>query len=157
MSEAALRQTPVLERAPAEPLADLVPAVHPAEVNDNEGAVELLAGEQRHFEVPPRLWIAMAAFYGVFLAAMFAAIGGGYATLVLVVSLFLVAMFFGTAKVMLDQGPAQPRSPLDGPERSLATLSGALREHEVAAQMLIVPACVAFFGIVVFLIRLWVA
>jgi hypothetical protein len=155
MSEALLKKAPFLERA--EPPSELGPADHPAEVNDNENTVELLAGEQRHFEVPSRLWVAMIALYGVFFAAMFAAVGGGYATLVLVVSLFFVAMFFGTTKVMLGQGPIQARSPLDGPTRRLPTLAGALREGEVAAQMLIVPACVAFFGVAILVIRLLVA
>jgi hypothetical protein len=152
MSEAALKQAPVIERPRTDALAELLPAVHAAEVNDNDDAPQLLAGEARHFEIPARLWGAMIACYGVFFAAMFAAIGGGYATLVLVVSLFFVAMFFGTTKVMLDQGPVQARSPLDGPNRALPTLAGALREREVAAQMLIVPACVAFFGIAILVI-----
>jgi hypothetical protein len=32
-----------------------------------------------------------------------------------------------------------------------------MREREVAIQMLIVPVCAAFFGLVILVIRLWVA
>ena len=154
MSEAALKQAPVLEQPRIDALGDLLPPLVPAEVNDNE--VELAAGEQRLFEIPARMWTAMIACYGLFFTAMFAAMGGGYATLVLVVSVFFVAMFFGTTRIMLNHGPVQPRSPLDGPDRALRTLTGALSEREVAAQMLIVPACVAFFGFAILLIRVWV-
>ena len=157
MSEAARTFAPVLERPRGDALADLLPQVLPAEHNDNDAAVELLRGEQRYFEIPGRLWTAMIAFYGIFFAAMFAAIGGGYATFVLIVSLFFVAMFFGTTKVMLKQGPEQPRRPLDGPDRALSTLNGRLKSREVALQMLIVPACAAFLGLAVLVIRLCVA
>jgi hypothetical protein len=157
MSEAARNLAPVLDRPRADTLAELLPPVRQAEHNDNETATELLRGEQRYFEIPSRLWKAMIAFYGVFFAAMFGAIGGGYATFVLVVSLFFVAMFFGTTAAMLKQGPAQPRSPLDGPDHSLSTLNGPIESQEVAVQMLIVPACAAFLGVAVFVIRLWVA
>lgn len=157
MSEPVLKQAPVAERARTDALADLLPPVHRAESNDNDTVTELLAGEQRHFEIPARYWGAMIALYAVFLSAMLAATGGGYGTFVIVVAAGFVAMFFGTAKVMLGQGPAQGRSPLDGPGRSLPTLYGPLSGREVAAQMLIVPACVAFFGLAILVIRLWVA
>jgi hypothetical protein len=157
MSEAARNLAPVLDRPRAEPLADLLPQLKPAEHNDNDAASELPRGEQRGFEIPGSFWTAMIAFYGVFFAAMFAAIGGGYGTFVLIVSVFFVVMFFGTTAALLKQGPAQPRSPLDGPARALSTLNGPLERHEVALQMLIVPACAAFLGMAVFLIRLCVS
>lgn len=156
MSEAALKQTPVAE-LPAREVVVPSPHAQPAQVNDNENASRLLTGEQRLFEIPARLWYAMVLCYGLFLAFMLAALGGGYSTLVLVVAAGFVAMFFGTAKAMLDQGPVQPRSPLDIGNFRLPTLGGDMKEREVAIQMLIVPVCAAFFGFVVLLIRLWVA
>jgi hypothetical protein len=155
MSEALLKQAPVLDRQDA--VADLLPTVRPSEVNDNDAAAALPAGEARHFEIPARIWWAMIACYAVFLTAMFAATGGGYASLVLAVAAGFVAMFFGTARAMLGHGPAQPRSPLDGASGVLPTLYGPLRAREVATQMLVVPACVAFFGVAILVIRLWVA
>ncbi len=120
MSEAVLKQSRVVDRPRTDALADLLPPARPAEVNDNEAVGELLAGEQRHFQIPARFWGAMIGLYAVFLSALFAATGGGYATFVIVIATAFVAMFFGSAKVMLDHGPAQARSPLDGPERSPA-------------------------------------
>ena len=150
MSEA-LRLAPLANESPSETiLAEL--HAHPAEDNDNDTAPARQSGEQRLFELPARLWWAMLACYVVFLAGMFATAGGGYATLVLVIAAGFVAMFFGTTKVMLRHGPAQPRSPLDSAARRLSTLDGPMRESQVAVQMLIVPACVAFFGIAVLVI-----
>jgi hypothetical protein len=157
MSEAVRDRAPVLDRPRTDALTELLPPVLPAEHNDNDATTELLRGEQRYFEIPGRLWTAMIAFYGVFFAAMLAAVGGGYGTFVLVVSVFFVAMFFGTTRMMLKQGPAQPRSPLDGPNHALSTLNGPLKSREVALQMLIVPACAAFLGLAVLVIRLCVA
>jgi hypothetical protein len=156
MSEAARDLAPVLDRPRTDSLAELLPPVVPAEHNDNDTTTELPRGEQRGFEIPARYWKAMIAFYGVFFAAMFAAIGGGYATFVLVVSVFFAIMFFGTTGVLLRQGPPQGGSPLDGPDRTLWTLNGPLKSREVALQMLIVPACAALMGMAVLVIRLCV-
>ena len=156
MSEAVLKQTPVGE-LPAREVAGLSPQAQPAEVNDNENAAHLVTGEQRHFEIPARMWYTMIVCYGLFLALMFAALGGGYSTLILVVAAGFVAMFFGTSKAMLKQGPLQPRSPLDRGNFRLPTLGGEMKEREVAIQMLIVPVCAVFFGIAICVIRLWVA
>jgi hypothetical protein len=157
MSEAARNLAPVLDRRRSDALAELLPPVLPAEHNDNEAATELLAGEQRGFEVPGRLWLAMVACYGVFLSALLVATGGGESTLNIAISAFYMIMFFGLVKLLVRHGPKQARSPLDGPNRVLQTLYGPLEEREVAAQMLVVPLCVAFFGIAILVIRLWVA
>ena len=157
MSEAVLKQAPVADPAAHNVVTDHLNAGHDAEVNDNADASHLLAGEARHFEIPARLWYAMIALYVFFLVAMFAATGGGYTNVVLVLALGLVGMFFGTTRATLKHGPVQPRSPLDSGNFTLSTLSGAMREREVAVQMLIGPACVAFFGLAILVIRLWVA
>jgi hypothetical protein len=156
MSEAALKQTAVAE-LPAQDVVVPSSQAQPAQVNDNENSAHLLTGEQRLFEIPARLWYAMVLCYGLFLAFMLAALGGGYSTLVLVVAAGFVAMFFGTAKAMLNQGPVQPRSPLDRGNFRLPTLGGDMKEREVAIQMLIVPVCAALFGLVILVIRLCVA
>lgn len=157
MPEAVLKQTAVAEQAAHDVVGDHLGAGHASEVNDNADASHLLAGEPRHFEIPARLWYAMIALYVFFIAMMFAATGGGYTNVILVLALGLIAMFFGTTRATLKHGPVQPRSPLDSGNFTLSTLSGAMREREVAIQMLIVPACVAFFGFAILLIRLWVA
>jgi hypothetical protein len=156
MSEAARNLAPVLDRPRTDALAELLPPVVPAEQNDNEIAVELLGGEQRGFEIPARLWIAMLACYGVFLSALLIATGGGESTLNIAICAIYMIMFFGLVKVLVRQGPKQGRSPLDGPSRTLQTLYGPLQEREVAAQMLVVPLCVAFFGVAILVIRVCV-
>lgn len=156
MSEPARNLAPVLERPRSGALADLLPPVRQAEHNDNEAVTELLSGEQRGFEIPARLWLAMVACYGVFITTLLFATGGGESTLNIAISAFYMVMFFGLVKVMVQHGPKQGRSPLDGASRVLQTLYGPLQEHEVAAQMLVVPLCVAFFGVAILVIRLWV-
>ena len=156
MSKALLKPAPVLERPRTDALAELLPPLLPAEVNDNDAEVELLSGEQRGFEIPARLWVGMLACYGVFITALLFATGGGESTLNIAISAFYMVMFFGLVKTLVRHGPAQGRSPLDGPGRTLQTLYGPLAEREVAAQMLVVPLCVAFFGVAILVIRLWV-
>ncbi len=157
MSESARNLAPVLDQPRSDALAELLPPIRPAEQNDNETAVELLTGEQRGFEIPARLWVTMVASYGVFLSALLVATGGGESTLNIAISAFYMLMFFGLVKVLVRHGPTQGRSPLKGPNRILQTLYGPLGEREVAAQMLVVPLCVAFFGVAILVIRLWVA
>jgi hypothetical protein len=157
MSEAARELAPVLDRPRTDALTELLPPVVPAEHNDNEAAAELPGGEQRGFEVPTRLWVGMVGCYAVFLSALLFATGGGESTLNIAVSAFYMVMFFGLVKLLVRHGPKQGRSPLDGPSRTLQTLYGPLGEREVAAQMLVVPLCVAFFGVAILVIRLWVA
>lgn len=157
MSEAARNLAPVRERPRDDALAELLPPIRPAEDNDNEAVTQLLAGEQRGFEIPARLWRTMLACYAVFLSALLLATGGGESTLNIAISAFYMVMFFGLVKVIVKHGPQQGRSPLDGPDGMLQTLYGPLREREVAAQLLVVPLCVAFFGIAILVIRLCVA
>jgi hypothetical protein len=156
MSEALRKPAPVLEREQTGAFTDLLPALVPVEHNDNQDAAELPSGEKRGFEIPPRLWIAMVACYGVFLGTLLVATGGGESTLNIAVAAFYMVMFFGIVKLLVQHGPEQGRSPLDGPARKLQTLYGPLKEREVAAQMLVVPLCVAFFGIAILIIRLCV-
>ena len=66
MSEAARNLAPVVDRPRSDALAELLPPVRQDELNDNEEVAELLAGEQRGFEIPGRLWLTMVACYGVF-------------------------------------------------------------------------------------------
>ena len=157
MSDAARELAPTLDRPRADTLAGLLPPVVPAEQNDNEAVTELLAGEQRGFEIPTRLWIGMLGCYAVFISALLFATGGGESTLNIFVSAFYMVMFFGLVGLLVRHGPRQGRSPLDRSGRVLQTLYGPLREREVAAQMLVVPLCVAFFGVAILVIRLCVA
>lgn len=155
MSEPLRKSAPPLAKtAVAEPLIDLMPAVVAAEDNDNASPPAPREGERRGFEIPTSLWWGMVSCYGVFLAALLAATGSsGHAVFMIVVSLVYVIMFFGTTKLMTRQAPPQPRSPLETPARTLPTIYGPLRRGEVAAQMLVVPMAIAFFGVAILIIR----
>ena len=135
-------------------LQELLPPLVPAEVNDNETGDAPRIGEQVGFEVPPGIWVTMVACYALFLVLMLAATGGGHAIFAIVISAVYVAMFFGVAKTLMSQGPAQPRSPLERYDGKLATLYGPLGRGEVVAQMLVVPGAVVLFGVAILVIRL---
>lgn len=127
----------------------LADRVFPAPLNDNDTAIAPLEGERLMFELPRWVWRVMFACYPVFLIALLAATNGAHAGFAIAVSAIYVTMFFGTAKVMLGQGPKQPRSPLNNSGGVLQTIYGPLARSEVIGQVLVVPAAVAFFGIAI--------
>ncbi len=137
----------------AAPLARIeLPAVRPEVVNDNHAAPRV--GESIGFEIPAWIWGTMIACFAAFLALLLAATGGGRAIFAIAISAVYLAMFFGTAGAILRQAPKQPVSPLERSGGRLATLYGPLTGREVAAQMLVVPGAVVFFGLAVLVIRL---
>lgn len=126
----------------AERLDDILPEVAP--VADAPTAAQ---PEQRGFELPARIWQAMIACYGVFFAAMIAALGSsGQAMLSMAVAVVYVAVFFGTARVVMRQNPARTPSPLHG-IGILATWTGPMDRKAVYGQILVVPIAVALFGV----------
>ena len=146
-----LRQQPLA--ADVSELQELLPPIRLGEVNDNDAPAAPRSGEAVGFEIPPAIWGAMVACYAAFLALLLAATGGAHAAFAIAVSAVYVAMFFGTARALLRQAPAQPRSPLANPGGKLATLYGPLGRGEVVAQMLVVPGAVGFFGAAILVIR----
>ncbi len=150
-----LRKLPALaETAVADPLVELMPRVAAAADNDDHPLAAPREGERRGFEIPASFWWVMVGCYAVFIAALLAATGSsGHAVFMIVISAIYVIMFFGTTKLLTRQGPAQPRSPLER-RGALPTLYGLLTHREVAAQMLVVPGAVAFFGVAILVIRL---
>ncbi len=160
-----LDDAPRLRRiAAGDPLSELLPRI--VVVDDLEHADEAeqagdLApdapreGERRGFQIPASFWWVMVGCYAVFIAALLAATGSSaHAVFMIVISTVYVVMFFGATRLLTREGPAQPRSPLARPGGSLPTLYGLLRRREVAAQMLVVPLAIAFFGVAILLIRL---
>lgn len=115
-------------------------------------------GERLGFEIPPALWRAMLACYVVFFGALLAATSASpYAIFAIVISAIYVTMFFGVSRMIVAQGPRQPRSPLAKAQGALQTIYGPLGYREVVAQMLVVPGAIAFFGVAILVIRLTVA
>ena len=121
----------------------------PVEANDNEAVAAPRQPESRTFELPAAIWGATVACYGVFLLALLGATGGARVALAITVAVVYVAMFFGTARVMLRQGPAQPRSPLDRSGGVIQTLYGPVSRADAYGQVLLVPVTVALFAIAV--------
>lgn len=110
----------------------------------------------RSFELPGGIFGAMAAAYLSFIAAMGAAFGGGeMMPLLLGICLVYLAMYLGVPFVMasVDTGTAS-RLLAWGQlrQRGLMTAGGHMSAGSVLAQVLIVPACVAFFGMAVLVI-----
>ena len=139
-----------------DPQVELPAIVPPIEVNDNDVSAQPREGERKMFELPANIWIAMVGCYGIFLAALLAATGGASATFAIAISAVYVVMFFGTARALLRQAPPQPRSPLERSGAVLSTAFGPVGHGEVLAQVLIVPAAVAFFGIAIAIISAFV-
>lgn len=148
MPEALLRSqlVPVQDDRGDTPRPSLI--VEP-EANDN---VRFLAPESRLFELPSAVWITMIGSYVVFLLALLGATGGASAAFAIAISATYVAMFFGTARALLRQAPAQADSPLQRSGAVLQTAFGPLSRREVYGQVLIVPVAVAFFGIAIAII-----
>lgn len=105
--------------------------------------------ESRGFELPARIWLAMIACYGLFLAAMFVALGGsGKAMLSIAVSVIYVSVFFSVGRIVVRQNPGRGASPLDR-DGFLMTHFGPMERKAVYGQILVVPAAVSFFGVAV--------
>lgn len=110
----------------------------------------------RSFELPGPIFVAMALAYVVFLAAMAAAFGSGDGMpLLLAICVVYLLMYLGTP-ALFAKVDAAPRRRLDWDalrRRGLDTIGGRMSAGAVVGQVLIVPGCVAFFGLAVLVIR----
>lgn len=105
--------------------------------------------EARGFELPARIWLAMIACYGLFLAAMITALGtSGKAMLSIAVSIVYVTVFFAVGRFIVAQNPGRGASPLDR-DGFLMTHFGPMDRKAVYGQILVVPAAICFFGVAV--------
>lgn len=108
------------------------------------------------FQFPVGVWLAMLACYAVFLIALTLATGGsGHARFALIVSLGYVVIYFGLGRVMARQAGPEAPSPLNR-GADLQTWCGPMDKITVYGQVLVVPACIALFGIGIALIIAWV-
>ena len=127
--------------------AEILAPVIPTEANDNELLAERQHPEARMFELPRSIWIAMIGSYAIFLTALLLATGGNRAAFAIAICAVYVAMFFGVARVLLNQSSAQPQSPIKWQSGKLQTAFGPLRRSEVYVQVLIVPVTAAMFAV----------
>lgn len=104
--------------------------------------------EQRTFELPARVWMAMAACYAIFLVAIALALSGSAVALFMVaISAGYTAMYFGAGTIVAKQAGAQPPSPLQR-GLPLQTWTGPMGAPAVYGQVLVVPIAVAAFGLI---------
>jgi hypothetical protein len=110
----------------------------------------------RSFELPKAVFVAMGAAYAAFVAEMAVAFGGGEGMpLVLAICVVYMAMYLGIPAVFgrVDTGIRQPL--LDWARlrsSGLDTIDGRVSAGGVLAQVLIVPACLAAFGLAILVI-----
>lgn len=125
-------------------LAALFPAAAP--IRGKPEAVDL--------EMPGWIWGTMALCYGLFFGGLIAATGhDGEALFAIAISIGYAAMYFGTAAVLFGvDRPSRPSAFARG-LAPLNTWSGPMTTPAAAAQVLIVPACLAIFGVGVAVIR----
>lgn len=104
--------------------------------------------ENVDLEMPSWIWGTMALCYGLFFGGLFAASGhDGQAIFAILISLGYAAMYFGTAALLFGMNPPRQPSAFMRGLLPLQTWTGPMETGAVAAQVLTVPACLAFFGI----------
>ena len=110
----------------------------------------------RSFDLPRGIFVAMGAAYVAFLAAMTAAFGGGEGMpLLLMICVVYFAMYLGVPALFgrVDTGlRARPLGWGRLRHGGLDTGGGRMGAGAVIGQVLIVPGCVAFFGLAVLVI-----
>jgi hypothetical protein len=110
----------------------------------------------RSFELPKGVFVAMGAAYAAFIVEMAVAFGDGSGMpLVLAICVVYMAMYLGIPAVFgkVNTGMRQPR--LDWARlraSGLDTIDGRVGAGGVLAQVLIVPACLAAFGLAILVI-----
>lgn len=99
------------------------------------------------FEMPRWVWSAMSAAYCVFFTGLAVATAhSGPAIFAIVISIGYTMMYFGTARILANVRPAEHKSDFARGRAPLMTWTGPMDRKAVAAQVLIVPACLALFG-----------
>jgi len=109
---------------------------------------------QPGFQLPHWMWATMLASYAVFFIGIATATGrDGGAWFAIVVSIGYVVMFFGLATLLNSVKGHERPSPLNRMQGVLNTYCGPMNSKAVAAQILTVPLCFAFFAMALLLIR----
>lgn len=105
-------------------------------------------------EMPPWIWKVMMLEYAVFFAGLLLGVGRDReAIFMLVISIGYTVMYFGTARVLLGVDPAPKPARFARGLGPLRTWTGPMSVGAVAAQILVVPGCLAFFGVAIAVIR----
>lgn len=138
-------------------MSDLASRLAEMTAIDNEQRYET-GGLQHGFQIPAWIWRAMIAAYAIFFGAIAAATGSdGFTRFVIAISVGFAIVFFSLAAILNSVKGHERRSPLAREQGVLQTFYGPMSRNAVAAQILTVPACLAFFAAAILVIRLLVA
>ncbi len=115
------------------------------------------SSEHAGTEFPAWIWGTMIAAYAVFFTGMILATGrDGDTRFVLVISIGFALVYFTCARLLLALKPARSASDFSRRLKPLQTWTGTMGMGAVAAQVLTVPLCIAFFGLAILAIRAFV-
>lgn len=110
------------------------------------------------FDQPQWMWGLMFACYGIFFLSIILATGRDTeAIFVIIISILYALFYFSVAGVLGALQNTGKASPLECGTGEMETWTGTMSRSAVAAQILGVPAALAFFGIMFAIIRLIVA
>lgn len=110
--------------------------------------------EKTDLEMPASVWTLMLTSYAVFFGGLIAATGrDGSAIFVIVVSVLYTFMYFGVASVLFNQNRPEQLSTFARGLAPLHTFTGPMDKTAVFGQILTIPFCLAFFGIVMAIFR----
>ncbi|MBS0482407.1 MAG: hypothetical protein JSR96_09695 [Proteobacteria bacterium] len=133
--------------------------IEDAATNRQDEAANLAPAVPAHPEnagtgLPGWIWAVMIAEYAVFFTGLMFAVGRDReAVFMLVISIGFAVMYFGTASALFAQKPADRPTAFERGTGDLQTWTGPMSRGAVAAQILTVPGCLAFFGLAMIVIR----
>jgi hypothetical protein len=105
-------------------------------------------------ELPGWMWKVMFAAYGVFFAGLLFGTGhDGEALFALVVSGLYLLVYFVTAGVLVGLNRPGRSAPFARGQGQLETGTGPMSTKAVAGQVLVIPVCIALFGVGIAIIR----
>lgn len=108
------------------------------------------SNEARSFCLPKSIWVVMFACYATFFAGLMIATGrDGPTIFVILISAAYAIMYFGTASALNGLSPQSDTAEGSG----VATQTGPLSYWASFAQILTVPILLAFFAIVIAIMR----
>lgn len=113
--------------------------------------------EHSDFELPRWIWAVMLGGYATFVGGLLGAtVGSGRAEFAIVISVFYIAMFFGTARVLANVDDRHVGA-FNRTGGKLNTGTGPMDIGSVAGQVLVLPVLLGFFGVAIAVISAIVA
>ncbi len=105
-------------------------------------------------QVPAAIWRVMFGCYGIFLGGLLYATGrDGEALFMIAISVAYTILYFGLSGVLIGLDGHGTRNGRIAAGGYLDTWTGPMSPGAVAAQILTIPVCLAFFGVAVAVIR----